>query len=68
MRGAVEAGRLLSFLREYALDYIAAFQESYIRRLEKLKRWLSALSFQTSAQHILRRARNNLLHGGKHRR
>jgi len=37
MRGAVEAARLLIFLREYALDYIAAFQESYIRRLEKLK-------------------------------
>ena len=37
MRGAVEAGRLLSFLRECSLDYIAAFQESYIRRLEKLK-------------------------------
>src|SRR5882757_3955848 len=32
-RGAVEAGRLPSFIREYALDYIAAFEESYIRRL-----------------------------------
>jgi hypothetical protein len=32
-RGAVEAGRLPSFIREYSLDYIAAFEESYIRRL-----------------------------------
>ena len=37
MRGAVEAARLLIVLREYALDYIATFQESYIGRLEELK-------------------------------
>jgi hypothetical protein len=45
MRGAVEAGRLLSFLREYALDYIAAFQESYIRRLAKLKPVVAGTQF-----------------------
>jgi hypothetical protein len=49
MRGVVEARRLFSFVREYSLEYIAAFQESYIRRLEKLKPMVVALSFQTSA-------------------
>jgi hypothetical protein len=45
MRGAVEPGRLLGFLREYALDYIAAFQESYIGRLEKLKQMVVGTLF-----------------------
>jgi hypothetical protein len=35
--GEVEGGGLLGFLREYSLDYIAVFEESYIRRPEKLK-------------------------------